>query len=778
MTPAYKEKFTVDSALLTELGERLVTSQHVAIAELVKNSYDADATFVRIEIVEDRTGAPSFRIEDDGSGMTSKELREFWMRIGTTHKAVNHQFSSKYGRPVTGAKGIGRFSVRRLGRKVSLSSCAKLPLGEQGKETFERTELVIDWSDFKSGMELGAVSVNINVERLNAAESGLTLTLSGGRTAEWEELEDKRSYSALLRQLAMLTANAGALRKGFKPDPGFKIFLKAPRLDECAEESFENSALGKDNLVLDLRERLYGAGWAELNAKVLDGIAECELDAQSPISLKKFKSKNQFPLLTDVSLHLAIFVEDREWIRDKGVTSLGQLNVILGDWGGVQVRMKGMRVYPYGDPGNDWLEIEADRARRLGQSSNPDIINFAAASRNVLGIDSQRYLLSLLSSKAFLGAVEIGAAQKGLEPKADRMGFLENDVYRQLKEFVRLAIDWAMVWRDYAVRLKERKKAEAAAERFSVVINESISKTDSGGDAIRFMKNTLAAVKEDPKSLTVERIEQFQVATTLIELDRDRIAQDLRRFQLVASTATLTLLFAHEVKHLLLPLHSLKAELKARINHFPSDLRAHADHLVEEMVKSIENLNGLLSLTEDMGMIEPSSAGLKLDLRSMVDEATGRFNRVLNSYSINIENAIEPGMLVGPMIRGELMAVLLNAISNSIKAVIAKSHGKPLIGFSADAQAKRVILRILDNGIGLELKSAEQAFVPLLSDVEGTLYPNLKPRLAKEDRQLLGAGSGLGLSIIRALLEARSGSAKFIPPEAGWQTCLEIKLPK
>lgn len=772
------ENFTVDSALLTELGERLVTTPHVAITELVKNSYDADASYVRIEIVEDEDGAPTFHVEDDGCGMTSKELRDFWMRIGTTHKANSDQHSRRYGRPVTGAKGIGRFSVRRLGRRVSLSSTARLPRSTKGTEVFERTSLSIDWSDFKAGEELGSVPVAIEVERLKKADTGLSLTISGGGQHEWGGLEDKRSYSALLRQLAMLTANAGTMREGYEPDPGFKIFLKAPRLDVKSAYSLDALVLGKNNVVIDIRERLYQSGWGELKAKIVDGIAECTLKAQAPVQLKKFKSETKFPLLTDVSLHLAIFVEDRDWIRDKSTVSLGQLNELLKNWGGVQVRMKGMRVYPYGDPGDDWLKIDADRARRISQSGNSDVMNFASANRGVLGIDPKRYLLSLLSSKAFLGAVEIGENQKGLEPKADRMGFLENEVFEQLQSFVRLAIDWAMVWRDHAVRLSERKKAEVAAERLAAVINEPISKTNSGRDAIRFMKSSLAAAKDDPKSITAERIEQFQAATSLIELDRDRIAQDLRRFQLVASTATLTLLFAHEVKHLLLPLHSLRAEFKARIKSFPADLRKHADHLVDEMAKSIENLNGLLSLTEDMGMVEPSGTGLKLDLRRAVDEATGRFRRVLDSYGIQIENTIKPGILVGPMIKGELMAVMLNAISNSIKAVIAKSHGKPLIGFTSEPQTKKAVLRICDNGIGLALKTSEQAFVPLLSDVDATLYSNLKPKLAKEDRQLLGAGSGLGLSIIRALLETRGGSVKFAAPEGGWSTCLEITLPR
>ena len=99
--------FTVDSALLRELGECLIGRHHVALAELVKNSYDADANAVLINFdPEDDT----IEVIDDGHGMTYEEFKKFWMRIGTPHKSAN-PLSRKLGRPLTGSKGVGRLSV-------------------------------------------------------------------------------------------------------------------------------------------------------------------------------------------------------------------------------------------------------------------------------------------------------------------------------------------------------------------------------------------------------------------------------------------------------------------------------------------------------------------------------------------------------------------------------------------------------------------------------------------------------------------------------------------
>jgi HSP90 family molecular chaperone len=73
--------FTVDAALLRELGERLVGKPYVALAELVKNSYDADATEVTVTFRRD-----SITVTDNGTGMSRAEFISHWLRVGTTHK--------------------------------------------------------------------------------------------------------------------------------------------------------------------------------------------------------------------------------------------------------------------------------------------------------------------------------------------------------------------------------------------------------------------------------------------------------------------------------------------------------------------------------------------------------------------------------------------------------------------------------------------------------------------------------------------------------------------
>ena len=74
--------FSVDAQLLRELGERLVGRPHIALSELIKNAYDADATVVEIDASPER-----IVITDNGHGMTYDEFADTWMRVGSVHKA-------------------------------------------------------------------------------------------------------------------------------------------------------------------------------------------------------------------------------------------------------------------------------------------------------------------------------------------------------------------------------------------------------------------------------------------------------------------------------------------------------------------------------------------------------------------------------------------------------------------------------------------------------------------------------------------------------------------
>ena len=130
MSEILKEKhFNPKAHILTLLGNELIKSPVMAIYELVKNSYDADAekVDVRFRDIEDLTKAVII-IEDDGIGMTSEILEDVWLEPGSDFRKPIHKEtglrqiikSSIFDRVPMGEKGVGRFAVHKLSSEIFL----------------------------------------------------------------------------------------------------------------------------------------------------------------------------------------------------------------------------------------------------------------------------------------------------------------------------------------------------------------------------------------------------------------------------------------------------------------------------------------------------------------------------------------------------------------------------------------------------------------------------------------------------------------------------------
>ena len=117
-----KINFNVDAYTARLIGRENVSKLNGAILELVKNTYDADAS-ICIIYYDDKSEV--LYIGDNGSGMTQTIIKKHWMTIGrSTKKTV---YVSKSGRVQTGAKGIGRFALDRIA-----DQCTMLTHSEEG----------------------------------------------------------------------------------------------------------------------------------------------------------------------------------------------------------------------------------------------------------------------------------------------------------------------------------------------------------------------------------------------------------------------------------------------------------------------------------------------------------------------------------------------------------------------------------------------------------------------------------------------------------------------
>lgn len=214
-------QFSSDSQLLSELGERLIATQHVALAELIKNTYDADATRCNIWLENDKS---ELIIKDDGHGMTEAEFEDFWMTIATSNRDRNPR-SRRYGREVQGSKGVGRFAVRNLGLFLGLQTVAY----DEGADEYRRLVANFDWEEFESGTGLQEMEVRYRIEADATAEKeGTTLRISDLQD-DWTDDQLEQVSDKVLNIVSAPYESAPSEIEGdADEDPGFNVYFAPP----------------------------------------------------------------------------------------------------------------------------------------------------------------------------------------------------------------------------------------------------------------------------------------------------------------------------------------------------------------------------------------------------------------------------------------------------------------------------------------------------------------------------------------------------------------------
>jgi hypothetical protein len=148
--------FEPKARLLLQLGDQLIRSESIALLELIKNSYDANASTVKVTMKNLNTpGEGEIVIRDDGAGMNADIIKNVWMQPGTDYKlkilqSMNDPLSSQ--RVPIGDKGIGRFGVHKLGYQIELVSKMS-----DSKEVY----LNINWRDFEKDDLLKNIKVTL-----------------------------------------------------------------------------------------------------------------------------------------------------------------------------------------------------------------------------------------------------------------------------------------------------------------------------------------------------------------------------------------------------------------------------------------------------------------------------------------------------------------------------------------------------------------------------------------------------------------------------------------
>jgi len=234
MTEKHIHKIKAKSHILSLLGEELIGSDSLAIFELVKNSYDADAENVIITFIDLNTDNQKIIIEDDGSGMSPEIIENVWLTIGTDFKrGKNRKVSSKYKRVSFGNKGVGRLAVHKLAKEIELET-------QQMSQIFSN-KFKINWAELINSKEF-IQELEVEVETVPnlifKKGQGTRIILSHLTTKKWSQ----KTFRNLVRKIKNI-------QNPFKElDNNFKVEIKcndrhSAWIEDLAEPSdtLENS---------------------------------------------------------------------------------------------------------------------------------------------------------------------------------------------------------------------------------------------------------------------------------------------------------------------------------------------------------------------------------------------------------------------------------------------------------------------------------------------------------------------------------------------------------
>jgi len=421
------------------LGSELISNDAVAVIELVKNAYDAEANRVLIKFVGPLLpGQGRIEIFDDGSGMSLGVVRGAWMEPATPGKLQKTSSGSK-GRRVLGAKGIGRFAAMRLASELELVTRAR----GSDQEVYG----IFDWMQFEDEQKyLDEVLILTDERQPEIIRSDV------GLDAIWPKHEvpvdcPPSEQGTLLRmnhitqtwdveRFRLIQRGLSRLVSPFKENKDFRVFLQAP--DEFAEFSSEITppaalnyphysvqgtidAQGKCDLKLEVKAsgevKSVTGGFVREGKDGLQYLGdEAYSNLKKRIEKQLENSRPEGEMKTPVCGPLQI--ELRIWDRDdlgnviqQTKSNLQNIRADLDAFAGINIYRDGFRVLPYGEPNNDWLRLDIRRVQ------NPT---------------------KRLSNNQVVGHISITADQNtGLKDQSNREGLDENQSYSDLREIMK-----------------------------------------------------------------------------------------------------------------------------------------------------------------------------------------------------------------------------------------------------------------------------------------------------------------------------------------------------
>lgn len=710
--------FGIDSRHIRQLGRELVADRITAVSEVIKNAYDADATTVDVAFVgasEDPGG--TLVITDNGVGMTLQDIESSWMRISTDYKE-RHKTSSRYGRHRAGRKGIGRFAAETLGSVLILSSTVK--------GSSERVSVRFDWeSAYSAGTELTSVPNDYWTDPAPSSDEGTVLRIERLHDP-WPEVELQRvAQAVLLLQPPFRLLPAVGVRPTVEQktaDPGFAVTVQ--------NESGPILGTAVDQLV--------ATATAEISGLVDDsGKGHWSLESERLNLSVDFSPHDRILTSGPFAFRAAYLIYARDALRTTGSLTVATARILGNLYGGVRLYRDGLRILPYGEPGNDWLGLDAQYRRRT--------ILVPIARNNFFG----EVLISREDNLLFVDT-------------ASREGVIANEAFAELRHFVADGLIWGAQEVGSARSRKRVAKRESGGLSRTALVGRliaharNVAKAPEGPDrarAVKLMENAIKQVRQE-----AEESDAAERAST------EALLSELELLRILASVGGAIAMFSHEVRSVINAALGSVGDLEEAAK----EARPTPSSIIDRIPPVEEDLARLAELAAYIDVYISHARRRQREAQAMyelIETFVTTFDKTLNRYGIKVTWSVKPSHLrTQPVSRSELEAVLFNFLTNSVKALNVEGQRLRKLSIDVAESDEMVVIKFQDSGIGIDADLADRVFEPFVTS----------SRASESD---LGVGTGLGLKIVADIAEANGGYVQIAAPDPPFNTAFEFAIP-
>lgn len=628
--------------VLQRLGEELNPSPEQGILELVRNAYDADATKCTVKLTKVSRAGGTLRINDDGAGMTAKELRDAWLVLGSSSKDP-HARTEQHDRLPVGSKGLGRLAALRLGKSAELRTRSE---AEPGREHL----VVFDWSQFASATTVDEVDLEIR-SRPTDKSPGTTILVNDLR-----KRFTKSEVQRLARALILLSSP-------FEAPGTFRPRLLAPEfknMEKLVRSGYWDQAAYKIRAGIDEE----GQGWVEM----IDHEREDRMVQGTHKSMRREKGKPAYAA-PEAEFELWVFRLSGDGgtrARTSGV-SLKALRDWLSVVGGVHLYHRGLRVYPYGDPGHDWLDLNLKRV--ASPEERP-------------------------STNNSIGRVVVMDENAVLQQKTDRTGFIETREFEDLRTFAQDALDWVARFRlDEAEKRRRAARAEARGS-----LEEAQAKLDKAISAApaRTRRKLMRASRD------VSRATSQKVST---------LSSDLELYRTLATIGTTTAVMAHESfnpPNSIIKLARLLRRRTKRLMGSDYDQVEEQIDLIESNARRVATLVNLPRRLLDRGKRRRG----RHSFNEVTSETLELLGPLLSEHRVAVECLLDEDQpkYVGTV--ASMESVVANLVINAVNALDSGVRKERKIRVQTTADDGTITLEVSDNGPGIRNIETSEIWLP------------------------------------------------------------------